>query len=312
MTYRVSPPAGSYRQLGAVEGDEFTLVEAGLPMGRFRKILHSSDGSGWRDMAVAVTSVTPFDSVLSKLDHVWIELPFDRVVAEIERSGSSFRGEFEAGNIFHHPIDSVGAANILTSVRCLHVFLKKDVVGELAAAVHGNSARDLDTALLIGEGDPTLKQMMLAAKQLLFEPDSAFRSEYLARAIAAQLVSRHGRERERHEASQTRTLSAKQQALIREYLHENMDSVFQFADLARLVGLSRAEFFLRFAKTMRMTPNRYLQAIRIERAKELLRRPDLTLAEVALASGFADQSHMTRTFRRLSGTTPATFRRDAA
>jgi len=295
-----------------VEGDEFTLAEAGLPMGRFRKILHSSDGAGWRDMAAAVTTATPFDAVLPSIRHIWIEHTFDNVSVEIERSGSSFRGEVAAGSMALHPSDNRGAARVLSPVRGMHVFVRKEVINDVAAALHGYSGREVDIASFIGDVDQTLKQMTMAAHQLLFEPDSAFRSEYLARAIAAQLVSRHGRQREPLDISETRTLSAKQQALIHEYLHQNMDSVFQFADLARLVGLSRAEFFLRFSKTMRMTPNRYLQTIRIERAKELLRRPELTLAEVALASGFADQSHMTRAFRRFAGTTPASFRRDIA
>ena len=46
------------------------------------------------------------------------------------------------------------------------------------------------------------------------------------------------------------------------------------------------------------------------RAKELLSK--LPLADVALACGFADQSHLTRTFRRLEGMTPAAFRRAGA
>lgn len=48
---------------------------------------------------------------------------------------------------------------------------------------------------------------------------------------------------------------------------------------------------------------------RCELAKELLRSSPLSLAEIALACGFADQSHFTRAFARLVGMTPGAWRR---
>jgi AraC family transcriptional regulator len=51
----------------------------------------------------------------------------------------------------------------------------------------------------------------------------------------------------------------------------------------------------------------YVRALRVKHAKELL--PKRSLVEVALACGFADQSHFTRTFRRIEGMTPTEFRR---
>jgi AraC-like DNA-binding protein len=49
---------------------------------------------------------------------------------------------------------------------------------------------------------------------------------------------------------------------------------------------------------------------RIDRAKALLTEAGLNLAEIALACGFADQSHFTATFRKIVGATPGSFRRD--
>jgi transcriptional regulator GlxA family with amidase domain len=47
---------------------------------------------------------------------------------------------------------------------------------------------------------------------------------------------------------------------------------------------------------------------RIERAQEMLARSNLPLSEIALATGFSDQSHLARLFRQLVGTTPGQFR----
>lgn len=53
----------------------------------------------------------------------------------------------------------------------------------------------------------------------------------------------------------------------------------------------------------------HLRRLRIEKACGLLRREYLSLADVALQLGFADQSHFTRSFRRVTGTTPSAFAR---
>ena len=51
-----------------------------------------------------------------------------------------------------------------------------------------------------------------------------------------------------------------------------------------------------------------LQHLRVARACQLLAERDRSLAEVAIATGFADQPHFSRVFRRLAGTTPGRFR----
>lgn len=58
-----------------------------------------------------------------------------------------------------------------------------------------------------------------------------------------------------------------------------------------------------------MPPHRWLTMRRIEVAKGLLLRNQLGMAEIALASGFADQSHLTRVFGRLVGNTPRAWQR---
>ncbi len=66
---------------------------------------------------------------------------------------------------------------------------------------------------------------------------------------------------------------------------------------------------LLFKSSTGMTPHRWLLDARIGRAKQLLLDGDLPLAEVALETGFSEQSHLTRVFRSLVGTTPAAWQR---
>jgi AraC family transcriptional regulator len=66
-----------------------------------------------------------------------------------------------------------------------------------------------------------------------------------------------------------------------------------------------------FRRFFGCSPGEYLRQVRVERAAALLRRPNLSLAEVALRSGYADQSHLTHAFQSAFAITPSVYRRDA-
>ena len=78
------------------------------------------------------------------------------------------------------------------------------------------------------------------------------------------------------------------------------------ADLAELSGLSRFQLLRGFAKATGLTPHAYLLQRRIHRARRLI-GGGMPLAEAAFASGFADQSHMTRIFVRNFGVSPRAY-----
>lgn len=82
-------------------------------------------------------------------------------------------------------------------------------------------------------------------------------------------------------------------------------------DLAQTLDMPRWTFADAFKATTGDTPHSYVTGKRVERACELLRIGDMPLAEIAYATGFASQSHMTDTFRRVLGTTPGKWRKEA-
>lgn len=77
-------------------------------------------------------------------------------------------------------------------------------------------------------------------------------------------------------------------------------------DLARSSGLSRFQVLRGFVRETGLTPHAYLLQRRIDLARRLI-AGGRGLADVAAASGFADQSHMTRTFRRTFGIAPGAY-----
>jgi AraC family transcriptional regulator len=80
-------------------------------------------------------------------------------------------------------------------------------------------------------------------------------------------------------------------------------------DLAREAGLSTSHFIRSFRESTAKTPYQFLLDRRVQRAQTLMRDPRASLAEVARSTGFANQHHLARVFRRITGTTPSTYRR---
>lgn len=93
-----------------------------------------------------------------------------------------------------------------------------------------------------------------------------------------------------------------------DYMEANLDQDLTLSELASVACLSPYHFSRSFKKAMGVGPQRYTVQRRIERAKRLLRWGPDTLAGVAAAAGFADQSHFTNIFRRETGVTPGRFR----
>ena len=95
---------------------------------------------------------------------------------------------------------------------------------------------------------------------------------------------------------------------VADYIHRQLSRDISLNELASLVGLSPHYFVQIFKNTFRMTPHRYLLRERIEEAKRLLGGDHGSIGEIGFGLGFSDQSHFTRTFRRLTGTTPRRYR----
>ncbi|GGH44436.1 helix-turn-helix domain-containing protein [Frigidibacter albus] len=94
------------------------------------------------------------------------------------------------------------------------------------------------------------------------------------------------------------------------HMRARLDRRVAIAELAAVVGLSESWFAHAFKHSTGQTPHRWQMQMRIARARALLEDRGLSLAAVADATGFADQAHLTRAFRSLTGTTPAAWRRN--
>jgi AraC family transcriptional regulator len=105
-------------------------------------------------------------------------------------------------------------------------------------------------------------------------------------------------------------LTARQLMRVKEFIDAQIPNKITISDLAALAGLSHYHFIRAFKDTVGLTPYQYVLSERIRHARELLSKPDFSLADVALAVGFSDVTQLNRVFRKFVGVTPTAFRRE--
>jgi AraC family transcriptional regulator len=95
---------------------------------------------------------------------------------------------------------------------------------------------------------------------------------------------------------------------VHEYVESHLKENISLETLAGTSGLSIYHFARAFKRSQGVTPHHYLLQRRIQRASQLLTSSDLSMSEIAFATGFSDQSHFARRFRELVGVPPSTFK----
>jgi AraC family transcriptional regulator len=94
-----------------------------------------------------------------------------------------------------------------------------------------------------------------------------------------------------------------------EYIEAHMTQDISLEEIAKLAGLSQSQFARSFKISAGMPPYKWSLDARIKRSQELLLLGKDSIATIAIQTGFADQSHFTKTFRRATGATPKDWQR---
>lgn len=151
--------------------------------------------------------------------------------------------------------------------------------------------------------DPELAQQLRYLHRALEQSDSQLERESRFLWTFAQLIRRHADHRPRptslHSADQTI------QPVLR-YLNEHFAETIALTDLAMIAQLKPLRLLRLFQRQVGLPPHAYLVQIRVEQAKQLL-AAGMPIAQAAFDSGFTDQSHLNRHFKRLVGITPGQY-----
>lgn len=156
------------------------------------------------------------------------------------------------------------------------------------------SALDLSPAFCRGEA-------MWLANRLYFEFDQ--QNQLHIESLTAEMLACIAKARLIRETQKPVWLN-----MVLDYLHEQLHTPVTLQALAGEIGVHPVYLSRVFRAAFRQTLGEYLNSVRMEAARQHLAFSIKPLSEIAQICGFADQSHFTRTFRRIIGTTPGSFR----
>ncbi|RUU12782.1 AraC family transcriptional regulator [Mesorhizobium sp. USDA-HM6] len=175
------------------------------------------------------------------------------------------------------------------------------------AALMAEIAEDLELpALPMFSGGivqaPELARAFVRAHRLAGKLDQ----EAAMLVVLSQLAKRFGDGKVRDRASEAGE-AARRFRLYGELIAADLSAGFDLAHLAATARVTRFQVIRDFHRAAGMTPGQYLRDRRIRAASALV-KTDMPLAEIAVATGFADQSHLTRVFKTIKGLSPGAWR----
>lgn len=170
-----------------------------------------------------------------------------------------------------------------------------------------NIRPDLSMPRLIGQGDSLTHLGQLAADEVRAPRRGDMLIDALLSATLGEIFATDAEARPSAPASGG--LSARRLAALERHLHQNLNRHVTVAEMARIAGLSESRFFHAFKQSRNETPQRWQAGLRLKAACDMMRDPALSLADIAYATGFADQAHLSRAFRAVHGMPPSVWRR---
>lgn len=199
---------------------------------------------------------------------------------------------------FHDPLDSV------------NYFLARQTLDAIADDADVSRIADLKFTPGMGVTDPVVANLTRLLMPAFDAPGqiSPLFADYISLALGSHVAQTYGGMKNTIALRQG-GLAPWQERRAKELISENLEGNLSTADLARECSLSSGHFARAFRHSTGVSPHQWLVRCRIDKAEGLLRDGRLSLAEIASACGFADQSHFTKAYARLRGISPGAWRR---
>lgn len=200
-----------------------------------------------------------------------------------------------------------------TPTRTLHVQLSRELFMRTAANMSGSDPASVSLIERTGFHDPLLAQIGFTLWRELEHPSLASRlyAETSAHLLVVHLLRQYTRGGAMYtEEVEHGRLTPRQVQRVKEFVRAHLCRDLSLDSLAQQTGFSPYHFARLFRRATGESPHQFVLRQRIEEAQRLLEQARMPLAEVAIATGFAHQSHLTRHFKRQFGVTPSAYRRE--
>jgi AraC family transcriptional regulator len=277
--------------------------------------VHASSAElGWNSLFISAQREKPFEASIAPVDDHLIVV---HLGGPVSVNGAVDRYKVHKlvppGGVFLWPAGLPFHIELEAAVETLHLYIRSRIVDEVAASLGYDECPGIQLLPRLGETDELLEQLTREVRfaAISGSMSSALYVDHLALAIAARLVRSAAVRSDCLARPNVGGLTNPQFKRVTEFIEASLDVTINLQALSIACGLSISHFVRQFKLTTGVSPHQFVLRRRVERAKRLLKDTDEPVAEVAIACGFSHQEHLTHTFRRYTGDTPASFRRCA-
>jgi AraC family transcriptional regulator len=282
---------------------------------RFNKpLMISSRQMNWSGILVeqCQSPVSTYEAELPALSDHWLSIHLGNSTHLIQKRDDRLHESVlhEGDNLFIPAGQPSYWCQDKSGITCspLFICLKPELIQQVAEASDIDSRR-FEFMHCFGQQDLQLHQigMLMFAELRSGGMMGQLYVESLTQILVIHLL-RHYSTLTRPIASQNNSFTRIQLQQAIDYIHTYLNRELSLAELASVVNISPTYFASLFKQEMGISPHQYVIRQRVEKAKLMLAKTDLAIADIALQVGFSSQSHLTQQFKRLTGMTPKQVR----
>ena len=278
-----------------------------------RVIAHSPD-IGWRSLYAAVLEEGPLQATESAIRHPSFIYHLTRPTEVARKLAGAPREKALIGprRICVTPGGAVAQWQHNGHPEILQVYLRQSIYESVFGEMYGC---DPAAAMVprFAMTDPLLEQLAVAIHTALRDgtAEDGLYVDTLAQMIAVHLARFHSPRSRPLRLATADGMAGWRVRRLTDFIEAHLDGDLSLEAMAAEVEVSPLYLARAFKAAVGQSPHQYVLSRRLERAKQLLRNTDAPVVEVALASGFSSQSHLSNWFVRLVGVSPAAYRRRA-
>jgi len=286
----------------------------GIALWPKHQLLLDSRGLGWHEVYTSLAAETSWRRTLEPVPHLCLAYCMHggaSVNRRIDGQHGLAQTELRARLFGVVPERRRSMWNLRGNPVIQLAYLRRPMVERVAEDVLGIDPSHIEMMPRLGFADPLLEQLMLELLDAAREEDgggNGLYADHLAHAIALRILRRHVARPGRAPARLASASLEPRLRHVRELIEASLDEDLSLDRLAREAGIGTHAFSAAFLRAVGTTPHKYVLERRTERAKALL-RSGVPVADVALQTGFASQSHLATAFKRAVGMTPGQYRR---
>lgn len=298
---QVSPPRFSTEQTHRfVELDSFAVSKTSADL-------------DWATAFVSVQSEAPYSaSFEASPDILIVSIDSGSMLADVKTLGRQQTVLRPSGSVTVMPDRMAFDVDLHTPIDTTHLYLRRSILDEVAGGLYRGDPVDIDLIFRMGALDPVLGVLCHAVGNAVDEDPaiSGLYIEHLMRAISAHLIKRHSDADKKGNSFPLKAeLTAHQLSKAREMIKDRFAERLTLLDFSTEFEMSADHFGRLFKKATGVPVYQFLLRSRIDRVRRFLAETAIPIATIATECGFTDQMHLTRSFRRIVGTTPAAFRK---